>query len=143
MTSIEEHKKRAREHLKEINDAIDEGIETKPVTIGFHTSQCAMELLEVYLHKKNLISTGKTIKHTWFERPKKGQKIPPLIERKLPVHFEGKKEIFELIYNLQEVRDTLIYGKGTTAQIKQAIENFNRLKQILKDRLLEEGEEIE
>ena len=45
MTSLEEHKRKIKEHLHEINDAIDEGIENKPITIGFHTSACAMELL--------------------------------------------------------------------------------------------------
>ncbi|MEK6921996.1 MAG: hypothetical protein AABX82_08955, partial [Nanoarchaeota archaeon] len=34
---------------------IDKGIEKRPATIGFHTSACATELLELYLHKKNLI----------------------------------------------------------------------------------------
>lgn len=143
MTSIEEHKRKIKEHLQEIQDAIDEGIENKPITIGIHTSLCAVELLEFYLHKKNLISTGKMIKHNWFERPKPGQKIAPLIERKLPVHFENQEKIYELMYNIEEVKDVLVYGKSSLFQIKQAQENFLKLKEILKEKLLEEGEEIE
>lgn len=33
MTSINEHKRKISEHLQEISDAIDEGIENKPITI--------------------------------------------------------------------------------------------------------------
>jgi len=31
MTSIEEHRKKIKEHLSEIDDAIEEGIENKPI----------------------------------------------------------------------------------------------------------------
>ena len=50
MTSIEEHKKKIKEHLDEIDDAINEGIEKKPITIGFHCSACSIQFLELYLH---------------------------------------------------------------------------------------------
>lgn len=143
MTSINEHKRKISEHLKEISDAIDEGIENKPITIGFHTSACAVEILELYLHKLNLISSGKTIKHNWFEKPKQEQKISPFIERKLSVNFPDKEEIYTLIYIIEENRDNLIYGKSTPHQIKVVLENFLLLKQKLKTKLQELGEEIE
>lgn len=143
MTSLEEHKRKIREHLKEIEDAIDDGFENKPITIGMHTSLCAVELLEMHLHKLNLISTGKTLKHNWFEKPKPGQKITPLIERKLPVNFEDKDKIYTYIYNIEEVRDNLIYGKNFPVLTKQALENFVELKKLLLKKLKDEGEEIE
>ncbi|MEK6950220.1 MAG: hypothetical protein AABX13_00660 [Nanoarchaeota archaeon] len=143
MSSLDVHKRKIAEHLKEINDAIDEGIEQKPVTIGLHTSLCAVQLLELYLHKKKLISTGKMIKHNWFERPKPGQKIPPLIERKLPVFFEDQQAIYESLYAIEEVRDNLVYGLGLPPQVKQALDNFLRLKELLQKKLQEEGEHIE
>ncbi len=142
MSSIEDHKRKIREHLKELHDAIDEGIEDKPITIGIHTGLCAVQFLELYLHRKKLISSGKMIKHNWFERPKPGQKIPPLIERKLPVHFEDKDKIYNLIYQVEEVHDSLLYGRGTLPQIKQALENFLQLKEIMVRKLKEEGEEL-
>jgi len=92
MTSIEEHEKKIKEHLEEIEDAIDSGIEKKPITIGFHSSACASELLELYLHILNKIPIGKIIKHDWFKKPQLGQKIEPLIERKLPVESGGSKK---------------------------------------------------
>ena len=90
-----------------------------------------------------LISTGKMIKHNWFERPKPGQKVIPLIERKLPVNFIEKEEVYNLMYTIQEVRDNLVYGKGNLMQVRRALENFQLLKNILKQKLQEEGEEIE
>ena len=122
MGAINEHKRRIKEHLDEINDAIDFGMEKKPVTIGFHTSACASEILELYLHKMNLISVGKMIKHNWFERPQYGQKISPLIE---------------------ENRDVLIYGKATKSNVEVVIKKFSELKNILKEKLSDLGEEIE
>ena len=98
MTSVEEHKKKIKEHLDEIDDAINEGLEKKPITIGFHCSACSIQLLEVYLHVINKLNVGKIIKHGWFKRPKIDQKKEVLIERKLPLDFPRKEEIYELIY---------------------------------------------
>ncbi|MEW5896906.1 MAG: hypothetical protein AB1668_04395 [Nanoarchaeota archaeon] len=142
MTSVTEHKRKIKEHLQALNDAIDYGIENKPITIGFHTSACATELLEIYLHKLNLISIGKTIKHNWFEKPKPGQKIAPLIERKLSVNFPDKEKIYHLIYNIEEHRDNLIYGKNSPALVKFVLENFLQLKEQLIKKLKDLGEEI-
>ena len=143
MGSISEHKKRIKEHLDEINDALDYGLEKKPITIAFHSSACAIEFMEWYLHKKNLISSGKTIKHNWFERPKPEQKIIPLIERKLPVHFPKKEEIYELVYNIESLRDNLIYGKSTKEQVEFVLINFQKLKDLILNELKEEGDDLE
>jgi len=130
MTSIEEHKKKIIEHLDEINDAIDQGIERKPVTIGFHCSACSIQFLELYLHIVNKIPIGKIVKHDWFKRPKPEQKKETIIERKLSVNFNKKQEIYELIYTLEEERNSLMYGKPAKEQIKKVIETFFKLKEI-------------
>lgn len=143
MSSLQEHKRKIKEHLEEINEAIDKGIENRPITIGFHASACAMELLESYLHKMNLITMGKTIKHNWFEKPKPEQKILPLVERKLSVEFPDKDKIYSLIYIIEENRDTLIYGKSNKFQTEEVLKSFTALKQILMKRLAELGETIE
>ena len=143
MGGIVEHKKRIQEHIQEINDAIDIGIEKRPATIGFHTSACAVELLEVLLHKLNMISSGKMIKHNWFVRPKKEQKILPLIERKLPVVFDDKEKVYELIYSVEENRDTLIYAKSTRNQIETTLNSFVALREIIEKKLQELGEKID
>lgn len=130
MTTIDEHKKKIYEHLREIDDAIEFGIEKSPITIGFHCSACSIQFLEVYLHITNKISIGKIIKHDWFKRPKPEPKIIPLIERKLPIEFQHKKEIYDLIYNLEDERNILVYGKADEEQIKKVLEIFRRLKEI-------------
>jgi len=130
MTSIEEHKKKIKEHLKEINESVEEGIENRAVSIGFHTSACALQFLEVYLHVLNKISIGKVIKHDWFKKPQAEQKKEPLIERKLAIDFTKKQEIYSLIYDLEEERNTLVYGKASEKQLKKVIECFLKLKEI-------------
>jgi hypothetical protein len=141
MTIIDEHKNKIKEHLEEIEDAIRGGIEKKPITIGFHCSACSIQFLELYLHIKNKIPVGKIIKHDWFKRPHKEQKIEPLIERKLSIMFERKDEIYNLIYDLEDERNTLMYGKSTEKQIKNVLNNFNKLKEIFKE--LFENEKFE
>ena len=142
MTSIQNHKYRIKEHLEELQDAINIGIVSRPATIGFHTTACSIDLLEMYLHKKKLIDIGKVVKHDWFKKPLKEQKIDPLIERKLPVNFEDKEKIYGMIYRLEENRDILVYGKPTKDQIELVLKTFDLLKKTLIEKLNEEGEEI-
>ena|SRR3989344_2219951 len=139
MTSIEEHLNKIKEHLDEINDAIEEGIEKKPITIGFHCSACAIQFLELYLHALNKISIGKVIKHDWFKRPQTEQKILPLIERKLPVEFSKKAKIYNLIYELEEERTILMYGKPVKGQVKKVLEIFQKIKEIFMNLLKNEN----
>lgn len=142
MTTIEEHIRKIKEHLDEIDDAVKEGIEKKPITIGFHCSACALQLLELYLHTINKLSTGKIIKHDWFKEPKPGQKIEPLIERRLPIEFSRKQEIYTLIYGLENERNALMYGKSTEEQTKKVLNNFTKLKEIFMELLKNENIEL-
>lgn len=130
MTTIEEHQRKIKEHLDEIQDAIDQGIEKKPITIGFHCSACSLQLLEVYLHLLNKIPMGKVLKHDWFKRPAPEQKKEPLIERKLSVEFPKKQEIYGFIYALEEERNSLLYGKPEEKQIKKTLQIFQELKEL-------------
>jgi len=142
MTTIEEHKNKIREHLEEIDDAIEEGIEKKPVTLGFHCSACAIQYLEFYLHITQSIPIGKVIKHDWFKRPQTSQKKEPLIERKLPVSFKEKEIIYDLIYNLEEERNILMYGKPSKEQIIKILSTFLKIKEIFIKLLGKENVEI-
>ncbi len=139
MTSLAVHKKRVQEHTEELGDAITLGPVLRPATIGFHTTACACDLLEMYLHIKGLVDVGKVIKHDWFKRPKEGQKILPLIERKMPVSFPGKEQVYEGLYMLEENRDILIYGKPAGGQVTKVLETFQHLRRLLEEKLEEEG----
>ncbi len=121
------------EHLQELKDALAQGMENRPATIGFHTSSCAIDLLELYLHQSGKIPLGQQIKHEWFKRPKPGQKIQPLAERNLKCDFPNKNEIFDLFYTLEENRNRLIYGNASISETKQTLEAFYKLRQKLKE----------
>ena len=142
MTAQSIHKARIQEHLQVIKDAIAIGLELRPATIGFHTSACAIDLVELYLHKTGKIPIGMRVKQSWFKRPTPGQKIMPLAERHLKAEFTSKKEIMELLYELEEKRNKLIYGHSTVTEIKQAQEAFEKLKRILLPLLQDTGEDI-
>ena len=142
MTSVEEHKRKIKEHLDEINDAIEQGIEDKPITLGFHCSACVLELLELYLHIKNKLPLEKIIKHDWFKKPKPEQKKDPLIERHLPIQFEKKEELYELIYDIEEERNSLLYGKPQKEQTKKVLEKFQEFKEKIMELLKNERFEL-
>jgi hypothetical protein len=143
MTSKENHLRKIREHLDEIKDAIDEGIENKPITIGFHCSACAIELLELFLHQINKIQMGKVLEHNWFKRPSPEQKKEALVDRKIGVEFSGRKEIYELIYTIEDHRNNLIYGNPNKTEIEKVINAFNKLKGFIIEKLQQKGVEIE
>lgn len=143
MGSIEGHLKRIKEHVGEIQDAIDAGPESKPIDIGFHCSACVTELLELYLHKSGRITIGKLVKHDWFSRPVPGQKVLPMIERNLPVTFPSKDEIYGLIYEIEDSRNKLIYGSPPAPMVRHVLESFMKLKEKLEKMLEGEGIKIE
>jgi len=139
MSSKENHLKKIEEHLEEIRDALDEGLEKKPITIGFHCSACSVELLELFLHQSNKITIGKVLEHNWFKRPNAGQKKDALADRKLGIDFPDKDQIFELIYTIEEKRNNLIYGSPIKEDIEAVLQAFNQLKDILRKKLQMEG----
>lgn len=143
MAAISVHIQKIKEHIDELEDAIKIGVETRPATIAFHASACGIDLLEAYLHKASKISVGFSIKHDWFKKPKPGQKVLPLAERKLAVNFPSKAEIFKILYEIEERRNKLIYGKPSLADVEIIYKEFLKLKAMLKELLKKEGEEAE
>lgn len=123
--NIENHKKRLDEHTKFLELAIKQGVKESQSTIGFHTSQGAIELLSIFLHKLNLISPGKQINHLWFRSQK-------TINKKLPYDFPHKKQIINLISKIEEKRDALIYGTPKSEkEIEKVILLFQKLRKLI------------
>ncbi len=143
MTSVEQHKLQVKEHMQELTDAIAIGLENRPATLALHVSACSISLLEMYLHVLGKISTGTTIKHDWFKRPKEGQKIAPMAERKLGAIFPEKEKILSLLYIIEENRNKLIYGKPTKVASDAVYSSFQELHSMIKEKLEEYGVEIE
>ena len=67
----------------------------------------------------------------------------PLAERKLGVDFPHKEEIFSLMYEIEEHRNKLIYGKPTKIALDAVFTSFQKIHQIIRGKLQELGEEIE
>lgn len=121
---IEYHLENLKESIREVEEAIKTDILKKQRTIGFHTSAGAIDILEIILHKNNLIDTGFVIKHEWLKSNRK-------IAEKFPFDFPHKKEIIILITKIESSRNKLCYGKRVEEKdLEDLIKNFNVLKRI-------------
>lgn len=124
---IESHKENLKESFAVIEESIIKGLIERQRTLGFHVSAASIDLLEILLHKNDLIDYGFIIKHEWL-------KSKNLIKEKFPFDFPKKQEILDLIYKIEEKRNTLCYGKPQKIElIQEVLENFNKLKNIFKE----------
>ncbi|MBU0930027.1 MAG: hypothetical protein KJ623_03060 [Nanoarchaeota archaeon] len=131
--NIDKHKERLKESLQVIGEAIDTGIVERQRTIGFRVSAASADLFEIYLHKNNLIDPGFIVKHEWFKSKNK-------LREKFPFDFKYKKEMFNIMHNIETKRNMLCYGIPQKEEIIQKVlSNFNELKDLFK----ENGVEIE
>ncbi|MBS3122003.1 hypothetical protein J4434_03920 [Candidatus Woesearchaeota archaeon] len=131
---IESHVRNLKESLDEIADAIKQGIVNKQRTIGFHTSAACADMFEILLHKKNLIPPDILIKHEWFASKNK-------INEKFRFEFDGKKEIIEMISEIERKRNILCYGKPQREEeLEKIIILFNQIKEKFKELGLNEIE---
>lgn len=124
---IENHLESFKEHKETIFDwAVKvKGLKNSQRVIGLHASRAIIDLLSIYLIKRNLISTGMKINHRWFKSENVKDKLP---------EFEEKEEICSQIINLERLCEDLTYGAPRTEdKIKEAIELFNKLEEQLKD----------
>lgn len=122
-----DHYRQLRESLAVIEESIEKGLLERQRNIGFNTSAACADMLEILLHKLNLIDPGFVIKHEWFNSKNK------LIE-KFPVDFPRKSEIFTLIPKIEEKRNQLCYGKPQKIEVIQdVLSTFNQLKQIFRE----------
>ena len=121
---IEHHLENLKESVREVENAVQEGLASKQRTLGFHTSSAAIDMLEIILHKNNLIDPGFVIKHEWFNSKKK-------IEEKLPFDFLKKKEILACIVKIEAARNKLCYGKRQDEKgLEEIVQEFLRLKEL-------------
>ncbi len=129
---IETHLKNLKESLEVIEESIERGLVERQRNIGFNTSAACADMLEILLHKKGLIDFGFIVKHEWLKSKNR-------IKEKFPFEFSGKKEIFDLIYEIEEKRDVLCYGKPQKIEIIQEVINkFNKLKKKFREAGLNE-----
>lgn len=122
---IEDHLRNINESLESIEFSIDKGIENHQRNIGFNCSLAAVEMLEVYLHKLELINPGAIIKHDWFRSLR-------LVNLRIPFDFPEKEKIILLLIKMEEKRDTLCYGKKQSLNFIEAYFNQYVKNHVLK-----------
>jgi|SRR3989344_2839546 len=123
----ENHARIIKEGSSAIEWAIDQGIENKQTTIGFQASLIAVNLLEIYLHKKGLLKVDFMLKHEWFKSKNK-------INEKIDFNFERKEEILKLLFSIEEKRNMLCYGKKQSAgDINKILELLYKLKELFEE----------
>jgi hypothetical protein len=124
---LENHLESYKEHRETIFDwALKvKGIKNSQRVIGTHASRAMVDLLAVYLLKRNLISPGLQLNHRWFKSKNILEKLPD---------FKNKIEICEDMIKLELLCEDLTYGSPKTEEkIKEAIILFNKIEQRLKD----------
>jgi len=122
--NIERHYERLNESLEVLDEAISKDIVKRQRTIGFNCSAASADLLEIYLHKNDLIDPGFVIKHEWFKAKNK-------MKEKFMFDFDNKEKIIELLMKIEEKRNDLCYGAPKSETIvKDIILNFNKLKEL-------------
>jgi hypothetical protein len=124
--NIPKHYERLNESIEVIDECISKDIIKRQRTIGFSCSVASSDMLEIFLHKKELIDSGFMLKHEWFKSKNK-------INEKLYFNFENKDEILNLMMKIEEKRNSLCYGAPKEEnEVKDVIMNFNKLKNIFK-----------
>lgn len=119
---IEDHLRNIRESLEVIKESIQRGLQERQRNISFNASVASSEMLEVYLHKHNLINPGTSIKHESFSSIRKAEEI-------LNFDFKNKKEIIALLNKIETNRNILCYGKPQPIEtIESVLNSFNKLK---------------
>jgi len=122
---IDSHKASIKESMEELQSAVNRGVEDRQKTIGFHCSSASVNILEIYLHTKNLVDPGFQLKHNDFGSEKMGYD-------KLPFDFENKETIINLLVKIERKRNTLCYGKQQPKpEIEKFMETFNKLRDLL------------
>ena len=124
---IEDHMKNIEESLEEIEEAVEKGLTKRQRSLAFHVSVVSTELLEVYLHKLRLLDEGKVLKHNMFSSKRRANE-------ELPFDFPHKKEIINLLVEIEKRRNILTYGKRRNEkELEEFLNLFLKLKKIFEE----------
>jgi len=132
----ESHQQVLKEVLDEISAALkdEKGLQAHQRRLAFSLSLGAVNLLELYFHKLNIIKGGTQINHIWFNRKK--ETILDYLQNQLtsPIkEIENIDKILDLLIKLEEKRDDLAYGSPVKNEILQEkINLFFELKKLTK-----------
>ena len=120
----EDHIRNFNESLEVIKECVEKGVQERQRTIGFSISAGAVDLLEAFLHKKQLLNPGSIIKHEWFSSTRR-------VNERINFDFPDKEKIINLIIQIEEKRNIFCYGKPQPEKlIEKIIEKFYELIDI-------------
>lgn len=130
---LEDHQQALDEHLRNLNKAIDHGVEENQRNIAYNVSQGAVELFALHLHTLHLIEgSGDQWDHRFFKSRRK-------IAEKVPFDFPDKARILLLLETIELERNQLCYGKRKSpGKIEEFITYFRELQKIIVPRLTHE-----
>ncbi len=127
------------EALKEVEDEIasalkdNRGLISHQRRLAFALSLGAINLLELYLRKSQIMKEGAKINHRWFKRKK--ETLLKHIEQQITAPLETVlhlQEAIDIIILIEEKRDELAYGSPATEELLQEkINLYFKLKGIL------------
>lgn len=124
--NIDKHHERLKESLDVIEESIKIGLIKRQRNIGFNTSAAASDMLEIFLHKENLIDPGFVVKYEWFNSKNK-------VEEKFSFPFKDKELILDLMAFIENKRNSLCYGVPKPEdEVRNLLEKFNQLKQTFR-----------
>ncbi|MBI2152029.1 hypothetical protein HYU21_04845 [Candidatus Woesearchaeota archaeon] len=132
----EKHQECLNEVLDEIATALKDprGLIAHQRRLAFLLSLGTATIIELYLHRLNVIKEGAKINHEWFKRKKdkvlqqlQNQVVSPLN------NFPELDELLEIALKIETKRDDLAYGAPASESIiQEKINLFFKLKELAK-----------
>ncbi len=143
-------KMKKEKHVESINEVLDEiesalkdprGLSIHQRRIAVMTSIGVADLIELYLHKLDVIKVGAKIQHQWFQRTPNA--IKEIISKQIVSPIENIEDINLLIHEankLEKNRNDLAYGSpiGDEKILLNQINEFLKFKKIIESKTKEE-----
>ena len=132
----EKHEEILKEVLDEIETALKDkqGLLAHQRRLAFSVSLGAVTLLEIYLHKLDVMKEGSKIDHTWFK--KKKERVFEYLQKQITTQINSITDldkIIDIMVDIENKRNDLAYGVAATEKILQEkINLFFKLKEITK-----------
>lgn len=132
----EKHEEILKEVLDEIEAALKDarGLSAHQRRLAFCLSLGSVNILELYLHKSDIMKEGSQINHLWFKRSE--EKILEYLQNQVtaPINSVGNiGNIVKIICKIEDKRDDLAYGAPASEKILQdKINLFFELKKMAK-----------
>lgn len=132
----EKHEEILKEVLDEIESALNDkrGLVSHQRRLAFSLSLGAVNLIELYFHKLDIIKEGTKIDHTWFKRSE--DRILEKLQNQITSQINSVNNINEIISTakqIEEKRDDIAYGAPVSNEVLQEkINLFFKLKKVVK-----------